>query len=147
MTIRAWVWLALLGLIAVTCVAALSLGTPTIPPARFASVLSGQPGDRTAEIARLVLRELRIPRVLLGLVAGASLGCAGLVLQEALRNPLAVPDLVGVSSGASLAVALTVVTGVSLPLGALPSVALAGGLAGGLLTLVAARRARSPDAV
>ncbi len=88
---RLGVWLVLLALIAASGVAALSLGTPTIAPTRLIGVLSGPD-----EVPALVLRELRIPRLVLGLIAGAALGVAGLVLQEALRNPLAAPDLVGV---------------------------------------------------
>lgn len=134
--------LGLLVVIAAVCVAALALGTPTIAVTRLAALLTGP-----ADVPALVLRELRVPRVLLALIGGASLGCAGLVLQESLRNPLAAPDLVGVSAGATLAVAIVVIFQVPLGFGVLPAIALAGGLAGGLLTLLAARRARSPAAV
>lgn len=139
---RLGVWLVLLAFIAASGVAALSLGTPTIAPTRLIGVLSGPD-----EVAALVLRELRIPRLVLGLIAGAALGVAGLVLQEALRNPLAAPDLVGVSSGAVLAVGIVVVAQIPVGYGTLPAIALAGALGGGLLTLAAARRARSPAAV
>ncbi len=139
---RLGVWLVLLAFIAASGVAALSLGTPTIAPTRLIGVLSGPD-----EVAALVLRELRIPRLVLGLIAGAALGVAGLVLQEALRNPLAAPDLVGVSSGAVLAVGIVVVGQIPVGYGTLPAIALAGALGGGLLTLAAARRARSPAAV
>lgn len=139
---RLGVCLVLVALIAVSGVAALSLGTPTIAPTRLISALSG-----TDDVTALILRELRIPRVVLGLIAGASLGVAGLVLQEALRNPLAAPDLVGVSSGAVLAVGIVVVAQIPVGYGTLPAIALAGALGGGLLTLAAARHARSPAAV
>lgn len=139
---RLGISVVLLVVIAAAGIAALSLGTPAIAPARLIEVLSGP--DTTAA---LVLRELRIPRLVLGLIAGASLGVAGLVLQEALRNPLAAPDLVGVSSGAVLAVGIIVVTQIPVGYGMLPLIALAGALGGGLLTLAAARRARSPAAV
>lgn len=139
---RAWLYGVLLTLLTAASVAALSLGTPTIAPTALLGALSGPD-----EVTALVLRELRVPRLLLGLVAGAALGVAGLVLQEALRNPLAAPDLVGVSSGAVLAMAIVVVAQVPISGGALPLVALVGALGGGLLTLAAARRARSPAAV
>ncbi|NEE19613.1 iron ABC transporter permease, partial [Streptomyces sp. SID7499] len=62
-------------------------------------------GDPTAE--HIVL-QLRLPRLLVALVAGACLGVAGLVLQSALRNPLAGPEVTGVTPGAVLgAVAAT----------------------------------------
>lgn len=139
---RLGVCLVLMLLLVATSVAALSLGTPTIAPVNLIGALSGPD-----EVAALVLRELRIPRVLLGLIGGAALGVAGLVLQEALRNPLAAPDLVGVSSGAVLAVGIVVVAQVPVGYGVLPAIALAGALGGGLLTLAAARRAQSPAAV
>jgi iron complex transport system permease protein len=75
----------------------------------------------------LVMREIRLPRALLGLMIGASLGLSGAVLQGFLRNPLAEPGLLGVSASASLGAVLAIYTGLSLvfPL-ALPLMALAG---------------------
>ncbi|MCX9192218.1 iron ABC transporter [Carbonactinospora thermoautotrophica] len=125
--------------LALVLLGALCLGTPVLSPHRLPAVLAS---PETAEY--VILWELRLPRLLLGLIAGASLGCAGLLLQEALRNPLAVPDLLGVSSGAVLAVAVAVVFVPVLPLAVLPPLALAGGLAGGGLTLLTARWGRSP---
>ncbi|MFF0505122.1 FecCD family ABC transporter permease [Streptomyces fimicarius] len=125
----------------VSAVCALSLGTPYVPPARLPATL-GSDG-----LAGLVVTELRLPRMVLALLAGACLGAAGLVLQEALRNPLAVPEMLGVSSGAALGVAAPLVLALSVPLGLQPFLALAGAALGGLLTLVAAGFGRSPSAV
>ncbi len=61
--------------------------------------------------ATQILWELRMPRVFAGLFAGASLGLSGLVLQSVFRNPLAGPFVLGVSSGASLGVALVLLAG------------------------------------
>jgi iron complex transport system permease protein len=58
---------------------------------------------------QLVIRELRVPRTLLGVLVGSALGVAGVLMQAISRNPLADPGLLGVSAGASLAV----VTGVT----------------------------------
>ncbi|MDK1475267.1 iron ABC transporter permease [Streptomyces sp. 549] len=69
-----------------------------LTPAAVADVLAGG-GDATD---RHVLFQLRLPRVLVALGAGASLGVAGLVLQSALRNPLAGPEVTGVTPGAVL---------------------------------------------
>lgn len=52
----------------------------------------------------LIVRELRVPRLLVGLIAGVCLGLAGAVMQGLSRNPLADPGLLGVSAGSSLAV-------------------------------------------
>ncbi|MYW29852.1 iron ABC transporter permease, partial [Streptomyces sp. SID2119] len=125
----------------VGAVCALSLGTPYVPPGRLLTTL-GSDG-----LAGLVVTELRLPRMVLALVAGACLGAAGLVLQEALRNPLAVPEMLGVSSGAALGVAAPLVLALAVPLGLQPFLALAGAAFGGLLTLVAAGFGRSPSSV
>lgn len=124
-----------------SAVCALSLGTPYVPPAALSATL-GDDG-----LAGVVVTELRLPRMVLALVAGACLGAAGLVLQEALRNPLAVPEMLGVSSGAALGVAAPLVLTLSVPLGLQPFLALGGAALGGLLTLVAAGFGRSPSAV
>jgi len=56
---------------------------------------------------------LRLTRVLCGLIIGAALSCAGVVFQAILRNPLAEPYILGVSSGAGLGAAIAIVTGIS----------------------------------
>ncbi len=65
--------------------------------------------------ASLLVRELRIPRLILGISVGAGLSLAGLVLQTVLSNPLAEPYTLGVASGAALGAAV----GVSLQIGSL----------------------------
>ncbi|MEO3389434.1 iron ABC transporter permease [Mesorhizobium sp. CAU 1741] len=82
----------------------------------------------------LVMREIRLPRALLGLMIGATLGLSGAVLQGYLRNPLAEPGLLGVSASASLGAVVAIYTGLSaaFPLG-LPLAALAGALLAVLL--------------
>lgn len=63
-----------------------------------------------------VLWAIRLPRLFLGLLVGAGLAVSGAVLQSLFRNPLADPTLIGVSSGAALAVSLTIVVGEKLAL-------------------------------
>ncbi|MFD8521641.1 FecCD family ABC transporter permease [Streptomyces capillispiralis] len=130
-------------LLAVSAVCALSLGTPDVPPHRLVGAVLE--GDTT--LAGIVVTELRVPRLVLALVAGACLGAAGLVLQEALRNPLAVPEMLGVSSGAALGVAAPLVLALSLPAAVQPLLAIGGAVLGGGLTLLAAGLGRSPSAV
>ncbi|MDF3636124.1 iron chelate uptake ABC transporter family permease subunit, partial [Enterobacter cloacae] len=67
------------------------------------------------ETLRQIWLTIRLPRVLLALVIGGSLALAGCVMQGLFRNPLADPGLLGISSGAALAVALWVVLALSLP--------------------------------
>ncbi|CQR60266.1 Fe(3+)-citrate import system permease protein yfmE [Streptomyces leeuwenhoekii] len=138
-----WQPLLVVALLAVASVCALSLGTPHVPPHRLAGALLD--GDTT--LTGIVVTELRVPRLVLALVAGACLGAAGLVLQEALRNPLAVPEMLGVSSGAALGVAAPLVLTLSLPAAVQPLLAIGGAALGGGLTLLAAGLGRSPSAV
>ncbi|MEH1015794.1 iron ABC transporter permease [Micromonospora sp. CPCC 206060] len=100
-----------------------------------------------AEVAQVVLWELRAPRLLLALLGGAAVGVAGLLMQAALRNPLAVPELLGVSTGGALAAAVVVVWALPVPAAAQPVVALAGAVVGGALCLAAAGTGRGPGAV
>jgi iron complex transport system permease protein len=107
------------------------------------------------DLARLIVTDLRLPRSVLALLVGASLGLSGAVLQGLTRNPLAEPGLLGVSTGAALGAVLAIYFGVTLiagaggPLlglvGALAACALTFGLGqgGGTITLVLAGAAVS----
>lgn len=75
----------------------------------------------------LVMQEIRLPRAILGLAVGAVLGLSGAVMQGFLRNPLAEPGLIGVSSSAALGAVLALQTGLAAAFAlALPLAALAG---------------------
>ena len=83
----------------------------------------------------VILLQVRLPRVLLGFLVGCSLSSVGVVLQALLRNPLADPYVLGVSSGAALGAALGVLCGAGTTV--LAEVALpACGFAGGIMALV-----------
>jgi iron complex transport system permease protein len=86
-----------------------------------------------------VLWQVRLPRLLCALLTGTALSVSGYLLQALSRNSLADPYLTGVSSGAGLAVAISMVAGLSFNL--LPIAALAGGL---LASLLVAFMARTP---
>ncbi|MBF5006061.1 iron ABC transporter permease [Diaphorobacter sp. NR2-3-3-1] len=98
---------------------------------------SGMVGNVPPAADHLVFFNIRLPRLLMGVAAGAGLGMAGALLQGLFRNPLADPGLIGVSSGAALAAGITIVMGgvwfPELPrtLGSWPLVCMAFG--GGLL--------------
>jgi iron complex transport system permease protein len=82
----------------------LGVGARAIAPsAVFDAVLLGGTGD-DAE----VVRELRVPRTLIGVMAGAALALAGTILQGLTRNPIADPGILGISQGASLGVVLAI---------------------------------------
>lgn len=87
----------------------------------------------------LVMREIRLPRALLALMIGGGLGLAGAAMQGYLRNPLADPGLIGVSSSAALGAVLAIQTGLSASFAfGLPLAALAGAVIGVVLVLVLA---------
>jgi iron complex transport system permease protein len=89
-----------------------------------------------AELAQLILWELRVPRLLLAILVGGVLGLAGAVLQGLTRNPLAEPGLLGVSSGAALGAVIAIYTGLgALWALAIPVFGLFGALLGTTLTL------------
>ena len=98
-------------------------------------------GDR---LAHIVVHNLRLPRALLGMLAGASLALAGVMLQDTLRNPLAEPGILGVSSGAVVLVAIVTVFKIPIAYSVMPLLALLGGLAAGSLLLVAASLKTDP---
>ncbi|HHZ09617.1 MAG TPA: iron ABC transporter permease [Rhizobiales bacterium] len=91
------------------------------------------------EATIVIMREIRLPRALLGLIVGTSLGIAGAALQGFLRNPLAEPGLIGVSATASLGAVLVFYSGLAgASMLALPAGALAGALAAVLIILTIA---------
>lgn len=123
--------LACLGLgVALLFAASLLIGPAGLPPGASLNALFTGRGEATT----LIMREIRLPRALLGLLIGAGLGLSGAALQGYLRNPLAEPGLLGVSGAAALGAVLALYTGLSaaFPL-ALPVMALTGALAATLL--------------
>lgn len=113
----------------------ISVGTVDLGLAQVLGVLTGEADDFQHQI----VWNLRMPRALVALLAGAMLGVAGALLQTITRNPLAEPGLMGVSGGAILAIVLVI--GAQNKLGQtldtqvwLPLVGVAGGLAAAFLT-------------
>ncbi|MFJ4480466.1 FecCD family ABC transporter permease [Streptomyces xanthochromogenes] len=82
----------------------LTVGARPIPPSEVLDALFGDAHTPNAE----VVRELRVPRTLIGLMVGAALAVAGTVLQGITRNPIADPGILGISQGASVAVVLAI---------------------------------------
>jgi iron complex transport system permease protein len=71
-------------------------------------------GSQRDPLLDSVVWDIRIPRVLLAVVVGAALGCAGAAMQGAFANPLAEPGIIGVSSGAALGAVVAIVVGFAL---------------------------------
>ena len=124
----------------------LTLASLLIGPAGFSiadslAALFGGTGDAVS----LVMQEIRLPRALLAIMVGISLGLSGAALQGYLRNPLAEPGLIGVSSSAALGAVVTLQTGLAAQMMfALPFFGLFGaGVAVVLLLLLAGPRGGS----
>lgn len=117
--------------LAVAIVAALSIGAfPVMPSDIWTAVTAGVTGNEQTTIAASVVWDVRIPRVLLAVLVGATLAAAGTLMQGSFANPLAEPGIVGVSSGAAVAAVLSIVAGLTA-FGAwvLPGAAFVGGIA------------------
>jgi iron complex transport system permease protein len=100
----------------------------------------------TDELARTVVLDLRLPRVITGVLTGAALSAGGLVMQAYFRNSLASPDLLGVSSGAAAGAVSAIVWGWTLAgLWVLPATAIIGAVAATLAVLVLAKRGASSE--
>jgi len=99
----------LLALTVLAALASLGFGTVSLAPGRVIAALMGK-GDM---IASTIVLELRMPRMLLGLLVGAMLGLAGAALQGFLRNPLAEPSVLGASNAAALGAVIALYFGIA----------------------------------
>ena len=145
---RRQVTLILLLVMAIVLLFFLSLahGSVSIPVGEVGRILLGDEGSASW---RFIILETRLPQALTAWLAGGALAASGLLLQTAFGNPLAAPDIFGVTSGASLAVALLTLAPVAtLPvaLGYLSSVAAAfvGAIAVTALIFAVSRWVHSP---
>lgn len=84
--------------------AGLLLGSVEIPAAEVFGALSGAGGED--DVTRIIVMETRLPAVACAALAGMALAIAGLLMQTAFSNRLAGPSIMGISTGASLGVAL-----------------------------------------
>lgn len=94
---------ALMGAIVVLFAVNVAFGSVSIPMSDVLNILTGGAGDDP--ILRVIVLEKRLPEAVTALVAGSTLAVCGLMMQTLFRNPLADPSILGISSGASLAVA------------------------------------------
>lgn len=99
---RIWRWTVLLGLaisLLAVMLGSLRLGAANISWQDIANMLMGTSTDSK----HMILANIRLPRNIVGALVGANLAVAGAILQAVMKNPLADPSIVGVSSGAGLA--------------------------------------------
>lgn len=110
-----------LGLLLVALLLSLGLGALEIAPDRIVAILwQALLGEAGSDTESAVLLAVRLPRVALAVAVGAGLATAGAALQGLFRNPLADPQLIGISGGAAMAASGTIVLGGPL-LAALPA--------------------------
>ncbi|KIQ36748.1 MULTISPECIES: FecCD family ABC transporter permease [Pseudomonas syringae group] len=134
--------LAALAVTLLVMLGSLALGKVNLSPATLFDVLFGQADQRLV----FIVEQLRMPRLALAALVGAALAVSGLILQSIIRNPLASPDLLGITSGASAA-AVIYLSFFSAALGAqfLPLAAISGaGLAALAIYLLAWNQGASP---
>ncbi|MCF9019369.1 iron ABC transporter permease [Pseudomonas viridiflava] len=134
--------LAALAFTLLVMLGSLALGKVNLSPATLFDVLFGQADQRLV----FIVEQLRMPRLALAALVGAALAVSGLILQSIIRNPLASPDLLGITSGASAA-AVIYLSFFSAAMGAqfLPLAAISGaGLAALAIYLLAWNQGASP---
>ena len=134
---RWWSVMTVLAIIAgLSAMLCLQLGTQYIGMGHIISLVSSlvfsrRVDDQMVDTAGVILFQVRLPRVVLGFLVGSCLASVGVALQALLRNPLADPYVLGVSSGAALGVAVAVLFGIGttvLALSLLPVCGFVGGL-------------------
>lgn len=141
----------LVALLGLSFTGALVIGAVSISWRDAAAILldtlsPGLSGAEVSPVHKVILVQIRLPRVLLAAVVGGSLAVAGSVFQGLFRNPMADPYVIGISSGAALGAVLAMLTGVSLKLagfGAVPLFAFTGGILTIMLVYTMARVGRA----
>jgi iron complex transport system permease protein len=122
-------------------VATLCLGAPRESLADLARILT-HPHDGSLDT--LAVWQARLPRASVAVCVGASLSIAGTLLQIGMRNPIASPELLGVTNGAALVMAIIIMLGVPVPVAIQPFIALLGGITAGVLVIMMNRGSRAP---
>jgi iron complex transport system permease protein len=149
--LQAGLLLGLLAVLAASIVLATGLGTTPIPPATVAkTILSHVAALHIRQIDPMIdtiVWQIRLPEICLSVLIGTALATAGLAFQSLLRNDLAEPYTIGVSSGASVAAGVVIVAGGTAALAglALPAAAFLGSVLVLLMVYALARRGNYVD--
>lgn len=135
-------WIGGFALLVVSIAVTITVGPAEIAVANVWSVVAERLGLGSSELSRIregIIWNLRLPRTLLAAVCGAGLALCGAIMQSLLRNPLAEPFVLGISSGASTGAVLVVVLGIGGGVVSLSSGAFIGALGSFGLVLVLTR--------
>ncbi|MET0822707.1 MAG: iron chelate uptake ABC transporter family permease subunit [Aeromicrobium sp.] len=149
--VRWTLWAAGLTLLALSIAVAITIGPADLSVGDVFSVVGQHLGLGDAGVSRIrdgIVWELRLPRTLLAAVCGAGLAICGAIMQSLLRNPLADPFVLGISSGASTGAVMVVVLGVGGGIVSLSAGAFIGAVvAFAMVLLLAAGAGGTPDRV
>ena len=108
----------LLAVLAIVALVSIAIGGEHVSLAVILKIIAGEISGRAADVPpeqRTIIADIRVPRVLMAIVVGAALAVAGAAYQALLRNPLADPGILGISSGAALGAITATVFAESLP--------------------------------
>ncbi len=137
---RATGLLAATGLLGIVCLASLAVGSKAVP---LRDVLDAFFAYDAGSDAHAIVRDLRVPRTVLGVLVGGGLGAAGALMQGVTRNPLAEPGILGVNAGAALAVVLAIQFAGASSIVVYAAVALVGAAGASVLVFALGGTARS----
>ncbi|MFT3968945.1 MAG: iron ABC transporter permease [Micropruina sp.] len=126
-------WLIGLAVLLLLGVASLFVGSQPVSPAKVIAALTAFDVSDPEQVA---VRLLRVPRTVVGVIAGVALGAAGSLIQAITRNPLAEPGLLGVNSGAAAVVATGILAFGEVSITGLLGLAFLGGAVAGALVLL-----------
>jgi len=117
MKLPAHILIAVLGtsILVAAAVTSMCIGAFSIPVEWIPGLLFGEATEEQG-MASQVLWAIRLPRILLGMFLGGALGFSGAIMQGLFRNPIVDPGLIGISSGAALLAAISIVLGAQFPL-------------------------------
>ncbi|MCR8996014.1 iron chelate uptake ABC transporter family permease subunit [Brevibacillus laterosporus] len=136
-----WIVLAILFLTFMAMVWSVGVGEYPISPWNVIKVFLGLGSDQE----NLIVMKFRMPRLLIGMLVGMGLGVSGAILQSIIRNPLASPDIIGITSGASVAAVVFIVLFETASIFWLPLFAIVGaGIAGLLIYVLAWKKGVTP---
>jgi iron complex transport system permease protein len=136
------IWLLLSGSLVLLFFLDLSVGSAQIPFSDVVKAIIGLPAE--SSVYTEIVVGLRLPKAVTCILVGAGLSLAGLLMQTLFRNPLAGPDVFGLSSGAGLAVALIVMAGLSgLSIFSIPLAASVGCASVFLLIFIASQKIKN----
>ncbi len=131
-----WLMTGTVVLFICSIILALSLGDLKFSPAELFALLTGGGSD----FAKSIIIDLRLPRTLVAALAGAALAASGMLLQGVVRNPLADPSIMGVTSGAGVGALLLLIAWPQMPVALLPAAAFVGALAAASIVYLIARK-------